>query len=157
MERKQGDEEGRRQPDKRDTRRGIYTGVPRYPRSVFISSLLKGTEIVPELREAQSTKLCRGTMRDSGGAREEREVESYVTAMLARPVGRGGWNCRFHQVEDRHNGLARESASFLVVSRVPSPSFLSGIRLVSSVGSRFSLSLFAIFVRVEYINAPRDM
>lgn len=43
-----------------------------YPRSVFISSLLKGTEIVPELREAQSTKLCRGTMRDSRGRVSER-------------------------------------------------------------------------------------
>lgn len=43
-----------------------YTQACRYPRSVFISSLLKGTEIVPELREAQSTKLCRRTMRDSG-------------------------------------------------------------------------------------------
>lgn len=62
-------------------------------------------------------------------------------------------NCRFHEAQDRHNGLAGE---YIISTYRP---FLS--RLVPFfflyLASYMSLGPSAIFICVEYINAPRDM
>jgi hypothetical protein len=70
-------------------------------------------------------------------------------------------NCRFHEAQDRHNGLAGEyiiSASLPLPHPHPSFSLSRSLRPLFLSLSRFlRVSPSAIFICVEYINAPRDM